>query len=176
MKSVLTIIDMQDYFLRRGKNKGYVDPETFQAEWDTIVNVIRKQITVAKRKKMPIVVLEFDNSGSTNAKILRAIKGYKLAKRVEKRRDDGSNEVAETVKEIMGTDWNPDEFRITGVNRAFCVSRTVKGLSRLFSKAQLKLIEDAIGDEHGDEYGWGWEFDLDGKPKNATIANSRAIA
>ena len=174
MKSVLTIIDMQDYFLRRGLRRSE-DPKTMQAEWDAIVNVIRGQIVLAKRKKMPIVVLEYNNSGATTAKILRAIRGYALARRVVKRRDDGSNEVAETVSEIMGCDWNPTEFCVTGVNRAYCVARTVSGLSLEFPDSILSLIEDGIGDEHGDT-GWGWEWQGTGKPKNAIIANSRAVA
>jgi len=172
MKSVLTIIDMQDYFLQRGLNRGDVEPAELQAEWDTIVDVIRKQISKAKRNKMPIVVLEYDNSGPTTAKILRTIRGYELAARVKKYRNDGSSEVMETIGELMGGNWVPSEFRITGVNRAFCVADTVRGLSQEFPDSMLNLIEDAIGDEHGDYYGWGWSI----PPRNTTIINSRAVA
>ena len=72
MKSVLTIIDMQDYFLQRGLRRSDT-PKALQAEWDAIVKVIRKLISQAKRKKMPIVVLEYDNSGPTIEKILKGL-------------------------------------------------------------------------------------------------------
>ncbi len=168
LNTVLVVIDMQDYFRDRGASR-LRDPAEFLADWDAIVDTIVSQVAVAKRARRPVVMLEYNLAGPTVRRIAAATRHYDLARHVTKYRDNGADEVAEAIEDLNGRGYRPTRFQITGVNRRFCVSDTVRGLAKRYPEAQLALIEDAIGDEGGD-VGWGWREGSE--PRNTVLVNS----
>ena len=160
----LVVVDMQRKFLARAKRKRhtYYYPDAITtAGWNALVERIIRAIEICKTKQQPIVILEFDDFGPTDNKIKKAIGEYQKVFWCVKYCDDGSEEVFDVLPSI-------NIFSVVGVNKKFCISATAKGLAE---KAKVNLLEDAIGDEHGD-MGWGWYS----QPANTEIVNVDAIA
>lgn len=117
MSIALCIIDMQlDFF------------ETGEPALDKVLH----QIKLAKRRKAPIVVVEYDECGSTLGPIRRALKGYPNVASCTKHSDGGGNVVAR----IMKKNKFGDRVRLVGVNTSYCVYSTAVEL-----KNKLKHIE-----------------------------------
>ena len=154
---VLVIVDMQYYFLQRGLDRR----PGMQEEWDALVEKIQQQIKIAKSKRYPIVVLEYseDLDGSeplgirrhknrlryTDSKLTKAIGRYKLHKFKVKNTDNGADSVVDALKAMS---WASTNILVTGVNRNYCIQKTVYGLFNVCDTV-ITIIDDAVGSERG---------------------------
>lgn len=122
----LVMIDMQDEFATRDNyNRLGVNPEKIKA-------VIEKQkimIALAKNKKMPILVAEYQSFGPTNSELMTAIGNYAWFYRVVKTTDglfdNANSSVAETKSKLA--EWGIDSLILMGANGGACVEATMKG-------------------------------------------------
>lgn len=171
---VLVIIDMQRYFLRRAKKlRRLMTPE----DWGEVRGKIIELVHIAKRKNIPIVVLEFapETYGNTDYLIKRAIGKYPLARFVPKFSNDGSGELSELFPQCGIA---PSKFFVCGVNRCSCVSHTTGGINCAWKTIPIVLCEDAIGDENYNTYAWDKDFPYDriNKPENLVFSTIEAMA
>lgn len=119
--------------------------ESFRAAGNVVQSVVH-QVKLARRRKAPIIILEYDGHEASYEKIYDALKGYDKWTVVQKYEDDGSMEVMQAM------DRNPelrsDSIRICGVNACYCVKETAVGLheSGLFKK--IELADAAISCTH----------------------------
>jgi hypothetical protein len=135
MKEILIIVDMQPYFTASN------DGRTLEANL--------RQINRAKAKQCPIIVLQYGGYGVTHDCIVKELADYDAIYRT-KQDDDGSDLV-----ELACIDygWEPDCFRITGVNADACVRLTAIGVADKFPNAKIKIVRHACNDyELGDNY------------------------
>lgn len=151
--TALVIIDMQKYFYHRGLEGRYITPEQMKESWIETVKHINEQIRQAKKRNIPILVVEFDSNSmdnenwKTDGRICRTIGSYPYVKYVKKDYDDGSERIERTLE---NTDWVVKNFRICGANRVACVAATVKGLAKRYKDAKIHLVKKAITDEGGE--------------------------
>lgn len=112
MKTVLCIIDMQ--------------PEFSIA--DKVINEVKKQIWLAKRRDGYVIVIEYSGAGQTLSDLQKELKKLKPGKvfHTKKRNDDGSREIVKLAKTHS---LDIRRLRVCGVNRCFCVYETVCSLS-----------------------------------------------
>jgi nicotinamidase-related amidase len=100
----LIIVDMQEDFL------SYVDEDSAM---DKLLNGILREIAVAKKKRLPIVCLQYANQEdgfdspkesweyhATAAEIRKALKGYTRTFYAWKDNDDGSEEVMDVLRGV----------------------------------------------------------------------------
>ncbi len=125
MSSVLLIIDVQDYFKTSSKVIG-----------ETI-----RQVQLAKKQNLPIVVVEYVGCGETNNSVLRAIGDYDPKLVVRKTKDGGGKEVLEVCKK---NNILPSKFRVVGVNRGYCVYETV---NEIITKIGLNKVDIEISEQ-----------------------------
>jgi len=157
---VLVIIDMQPFFLNRAKRnwrRFWDSKQSFLDEWNKVTKGIQQEIRIAKKNKELIIVVEYwrmeTNKKTWTVSALRKTIGkYPHVVYLNKDFDDGSSTIQNELKRRKIQDVAV--FKITGVNRSFCVADTAKNLSRKYSDSKILLIDEAIGDEHGDN-GWG---------------------
>jgi nicotinamidase-related amidase len=102
----LVIVDMQDWFLNEMSDK--VSISTYKK----LMTGVNREIATAKKKRLPIVVLEFayletgfddaehDEYTRTTREIRNQLKGYGRAYYVLKNDDDGATEVIKTLQGI----------------------------------------------------------------------------
>lgn len=126
---VLVIVDMQPHFPA--------------ARDESTINGCLMQIGLWRERGWPIVVLEYEGCGPTDARIDAALAGYDNFRRLTKPRDDGS---AEVLKGCRSLDFAPDLFRICGVNINACVQSTVRGLMEKSPAVRLEIVTDACND------------------------------
>ena len=124
MSTVLCIVDMQPYF------------KTHKKCLDEVIH----QVKLAKRRKAPIVILEYKKCGPTHERILDELKGVKKVIIKQKEDDDGSREFLNAVKNIKYK-----KVRICGVNACYCVYETALGIKA--EGIKLELPSNAIACE-----------------------------
>ena len=129
--TTLAIVDMQSNFSASEKP-------------DTIIGV-QREIALAKRRRDAIVILEYRGYSKTRNTIINAVvkSGWPF-KIVEKGDDDGSAEVVKTCNE---NGWPLRRVRVCGVNRMYCVKRTIEGLLMRLSHTQVEIAFGATGDD-----------------------------
>jgi virulence-associated protein VapD len=109
-------------------------------------NVLR-EIKTAINKKMPIIVLEYADSGKTYYDINKALRNYKNVFYVEKQKDDGSSVLRKFfVNQLHRFAAKKVSVNICGVNTGACVWKTAHGLSRFKWVRSINIIWDACND------------------------------
>lgn len=127
MPRTLVIVDMQ--------------PDGFPSADDdvTVANVI-KEIDRAKKRRAGIIVCDYKTYGPTDKRIIEAIGDYLRYAHCWKNKDDGSKEI---YKKALAEDFDTSSWRICGVNIAYCINRTVKGLRTIVPYANIQVKKDA---------------------------------
>jgi Isochorismatase family len=121
----LVIIDMQDRFAVRGNMP--------------VSMACMREIKQAIKDEAYILAVEFHDRGPTIPYLSGAWKDYSRAITIEKRNNDGSEE----IKAIMDSRQLPNKLKITGVNTGYCVYATVIGLSNKMPDITQEVIADA---------------------------------
>ena len=120
MTTALCIVDMQPDFADT------VDP---------VVDEVIRQVKLAKRRKAPIVLVEYKDEdiimGNTVTSITDAIGDYPNVSKVHKYNDGGGNEIDEEFKNFSG------KFRLVGVNTSYCICSTAVQLHNLGRKVEV---------------------------------------
>lgn len=133
---ILLIIDMQKGF-KSAKKKS------------TILEC-KKLIRQAKRRKRPIIILEYYQEGETLPELTELLYDYPLTFHALKRKDDGGRAVHKLIRQHH---FNVDEIIVCGVNISACVLETCDSLSKRY---RIRVIKRACNDE-GRWYGRaGW--------------------
>lgn len=88
---------------------------------------IVRQIQQAKTHCQFIAVLEYEDSGETVPRVLKALKGYTRVAFARKEHDNGALEAARLLRNFT----RASHVRVCGVATAFCVQATVLGLQRI---------------------------------------------
>jgi nicotinamidase-related amidase len=136
-ETTLVIVDMQPYF------RASQHPDTLAA--------VEREIRSAISNESAIVLLEFEDSGDTDARLMRVLRAYpRLAVKL-KTTDDGSAWVTAACREHgFGT----KHFRVCGVNTDACVLATVLGLTRRLPHCTVEVVKDACNSGNTG-YNWG---------------------
>ena len=117
----------------------------------TLINNIRRKIFAAKRQKHTILVVEYKQlvdyelSSRTDSRIMSAIGDYKRVIFVQKNSDNGGPAIKRALSHFHS--WNKirhSVFHISGVNANACVLETVDGLSRLFTKSEIRVLINCV--------------------------------
>lgn len=136
----LVIIDMQNFFFKRNKS-----------EIDVIKERVKKVCKLCKlwiQRDLPIVLVEYNlnderlekpSDNLTVYTIRMIVKNYSHITRIEKNRDDGSKELLEKFSNIH---VEPKELHICGVNLAYCVADTIRGLFHRKNTIKVNLYKD----------------------------------
>jgi nicotinamidase-related amidase len=131
----LVIIDMQPRF-------------EASAEKKTNKEII-KQIQEAKKKKAPIIVLEYWGEPKTRLNIRRALGNYEKVHRVIKENDSGASVLKPVLRALDKDDKKKIILKVCGVNTGACVYRTVKDISTYHRVKQVHVIWDGCNDNWG---------------------------
>jgi hypothetical protein len=122
--TILCIVDMQKNF----------------SSWEYCANEVKHQIALAKRRKDPIVVIEYDvfKKEGTEKSIIEAVEESGCLYDVEiKDRDNGSCEVLHACGK-NGFDITK-RIRLCGVNRNACVKDTAQGLAYMLPHTRIEV-------------------------------------
>ncbi len=126
----LCIIDMQPFFISSQKP-------------DVIKGVIH-QISLAKRRRAGVVLVEYDDCGKTDDRIVNAIGNYDRAITIKKFSNDGSVVILKAIKRERF--FSRRHLRLCGVNTAWCIYETAVGLSKKLPNATIQLAHGACND------------------------------
>jgi len=144
-KTCLVIVDMQHYF-KAARNQ-------------SVIRACKREISEAITNNIPIIFLQYSSSlyNGTLPQLRKMVVRYPYKQYVDKILNDGSDKIAGTLN-----DWHirPAQIRVCGVNRCACIKATVSGLLDRYTRSQVILIDDAIGDE------WYGNYDLAGSSFN----------
>lgn len=108
----LVVVDMQEEF-EAANNEG-------------TIFAVQEAIKRAIKMMAPIVMLEYFNSAPSFDRLRGLVENYTQGFIVEKKEDNGGEEVLHTCKEHN----LPKNFEICGVNLSFCVMETAEHLVR----------------------------------------------
>jgi hypothetical protein len=165
---VLIVVDMQ--------------PDQAAASDSKILRAVCREIEEAKRRQLPIIVLEFPEQNQllkirneaeeagkpfpigrtevehplTLPSVMKLLDGYEHKTVRQKFDFSGAMEVAYACYDRS---WPKTAFRLVGVYAFSCVLRTAEGLCELNPYARLEVIQDACGYEP--RWGANW-FKFDG--------------
>jgi len=124
-KTVLVIVDMQYDFSASSNQR--------------TISEIMRQIDLAKRRKSPIVFLEYKHEGETIEELMDyALEDYEEVYQIEKEDDDGSLELCWGFAEF---DLPFTHLRICGINTDACVADTVRGLIRDYPEVKVEVVK-----------------------------------
>lgn len=125
-KTALIVIDMQPFFVTRGRNDK--KPENIK-KVDEIIKTQIAAIEAAKKANIPIVFIEYALIGDTNVKLKKAAKGYDDVKFIKKSTDGMFSNRNEYLKELVShlNDKHIGKLIITGANGGACVERSISG-------------------------------------------------
>lgn len=127
-KDILVVVDMQADF-RATENQQFVQ------------NVC-DEIKQTKRKRRPIVLIEYRGHGPSLHCINNLLVSYKRSVTVWKDDDDGSDVVYMACQK---QGWTTDLFRVGGCNLCFCVHDTVHGLAE---RSKVEVLLNACECQH----------------------------
>lgn len=127
-----------------------VDMQVFDTRSDYCADRVVELTRRFREAGDPIVILEYNGSGSTIPSIMDAVEGYTdgvydLWTVAEKDFYDGSEEV---LKKCNGHGW-PLDFLVCGVSYKWCVQRTADALSLLHPVEVALDCTDAGDNEWG---------------------------
>jgi len=125
----LIIVDMQPYFIDR--TKVVSSPENKRI----VEQVLRKQVQLIeefKRRNLPILLVEYEDSGVSHSEILGALDGYPLSKRVLKARDGLFDDRRARRSAIaFFRSFGVRQVVVVGANAEKCVKATILGALKL---------------------------------------------
>lgn len=124
----LIIIDMQDELL---------DDHLYYCE---LLKNIQKEIKLAKRRRAPIILVEYKNEGETHKDIHLVLNAYPY-ERVIKPHNDGSKEIFHC---LLRKFYSVPIWRVCGIFLECCISETLISLSNQ-TKTEFELIEKGVG-------------------------------
>jgi nicotinamidase-related amidase len=139
MPTTLVVVDMQ--------------PEFDAANVPDVIVGVTKQILEAKKKRWPIVIVEYlpkDDIGETHGGLLSLLKGYNKKARIGKVDDDGSLEI---VRALRRRKFTEKTLRVCGVNTDCCVAATVLGLLDRI-EGEVEVVKDACEWDNNFQYDW----------------------
>jgi nicotinamidase-related amidase len=125
----LVIVDMQDNFVTRGRSDKLPENQETLRILDIKQN---EMIDVAKRRGLPIMLVEYVGNGPTNEKIMARIGNYAKVFTILKSTDglyDWFNTSAEVAREGL-KEFGVTDLIIMGANGGSCVERTIRGALR----------------------------------------------
>lgn len=125
----LVIIDMQYIFVKTLRDK------------DNLIPTICRLVQYARQRKWAIILVEFSQCGTTNVKIINALKGYPYQAKVVKECNDGGREIIKCI--IREKTWSFD-LLVCGVYGPECVAETVAGLLNHSDLVEVDIITDAV--------------------------------
>ena len=128
---LLCIIDMQPYFTA--------------AKDTALVNRIIDEMRIFKKQKRYIFIVEYDECGRTDVRILNELDGYTKYRIIKKTNDDGSTEILECLKLVSSSGL--DSMKICGVNTWACVFDTVIGLAEKRPDMSIVVLDNLCSDE-----------------------------
>lgn len=115
----------------------------FEAANNTrVISAISEEILHCISEEIPIIFLEYNQSGDTLPQLLSLVRGYPHVFRTTKNQDDGSKEVAAVLKKNK---LPHKTVRVCGVNADACVERTISGLCRKYPRTEIIVVKNACG-------------------------------
>ena len=156
--TALVIIDMQPRFVTRNRNHG---TDENQAKVDQIIDSQVVAIQKAKELGLPIVVVEYENYGDTNAALKKAIGDYKRVRYFQKDRDgmfDPRNSFRGPLMEHL-KEQDIGTLLITGANGGACVKRSIRGA--LENDYQVIAYAEGIADFNFKEFIYPYKYKKD---------------
>ena len=128
--TTLCIIDMQPYFR--------------SSQEDFVIDGVIREVSLAKRRKAGIVVVEYSGCGKTDRRIKKAIGRYHKVVWIKKGGDDGSR----LILKAIGKKWSYSKkrIRLCGVNTGWCVFDTAVGLANRLPESTIQMAEAACND------------------------------
>ena len=133
----LVIVDMQ--------------PNFWAARHKHTLKAIKREVKIAKKRALPIVLLEFPKTREnpqylpTHPKITRKLEGYARRAVVYKSQSDGSFEL---LIECHRLKLERPRFRVCGVNTDVCVLKTALGLANFRPYTQIEVVQDGCNTEY----------------------------
>ena len=125
-RSALVVIDMQAPFVTRGGNAG--DPENIKK----VEELDREQtaaIREAKKAGIPIIFIEYERFGDTNASLKKKVEGYRNTIYLPKNTDGFLNQHNRNRVKLYEylTKTGIDTIIMTGANGGACVYASIEG-------------------------------------------------
>lgn len=132
---VLIVVDMQPDFV---------------ASFDVIDQVV-ESVRTAKILGIPVIILEYDDWEPTHGRITRELRGAKsfFAKKIT---DDGSNECRKVLHRIKKEVGIRNKILLCGVNGAYCVNKTWRGLSHTVHGGDIGVLRSATACERSEDW------------------------
>ncbi len=127
----LMIIDMQEEFLNVG-------PCPKRLKGTIIQNA--HQVQLAKRRKAPIIVVEFADRGDTVDEITRLLAQYSSVIKITKHVRDVAHDMPPRVQNLLR---QVAVLRVVGVNTNECVESSVIGMHCMFPNLTIQLVRRA---------------------------------
>ena len=128
-----------------------VQPSFHAARHRPTLKAIKREVKMAKKRKLPVVLLELpkDVDGNphlrTHSTITRLLERYKRHTIVKKQNSDGSHEL---LIECHRLRMERPRFRICGVNTDVCVLKTALGLAQYRPNSLIEVVQDACNSEY----------------------------
>lgn len=123
----LCIVDVQPYF---------------EAVNDDLVAAVLREMRAAKRRREGIVVLEYEDCGLTDERILTELRRYDRQTVLSKNEDCGTNQLMAAIQSLGF--WQRD-LKFCGVNACYCVWDTFWETRVCLEKdARVSLLSDAV--------------------------------
>jgi len=143
MKRTLVIVDMQRSF-----------PTSLIPR---VVEACTREVIKAKNRGDAILLVEYEEHGTTNKAITNPIRTYSKKLRVIKPCDDGSHFIREA---IQAAGFPNKYLTFCGVNSECCIALTVEHTSILFPETKLVIVADAVnGSTIHNDYGATYKVD-----------------
>lgn len=148
-KSALIIIDMQPIFVTRGGNHNEAENQKKVKE---ILKTQIEAINFAKKSKIPIIFIEYEGMGETNAELKKAAAGYAEVKTFLKNTDgmfSPYNKHRSKLVEYLESK-EIGNLIITGANGGACVLQSIEG--SLADNYNVLAFNTAIADFNYKEF------------------------
>jgi nicotinamidase-related amidase len=137
----LVVVDMQKTFASSRKL--------------SVIRNCKSLLKQAMEDKAGIVFLEYMDYGQTHSELLALTKAYKKAYQINKFEDDGSAETATMVRKHR---LPKRLFRVCGVNTTYCVTATVRGLTKRLPDAKIEVIGKACNSIDPTNHSMGLDY------------------
>lgn len=113
------LVDMQEGFYKRGGVTG-------TQGLNDLVQKDKELLEWATNNDIPVLVLEYEDYGQTDPKLMSVLEGYTYSV-IEKNRDGGFYGKSKNAVIKQLNDWKVDSIIIAGINGAYCVKSTAIG-------------------------------------------------
>ncbi|MCC7441232.1 MAG: cysteine hydrolase [Bdellovibrionales bacterium] len=155
-QTALIIIDMQPHFITRG---GHENDAENRRKIRELLDEQLAAIASARRANMPIVFIEYTDSGSTNTELTAAASGYPNVATFPKDTDgmfDSGNSHRQALEDHLRRQ-NVRNLVITGANGGACVEQSIRGA--LAASYNVTAVSRGIADFNYDEYIYPYPYE-----------------